>query len=74
MAKIVGRAPEQLTIDERLAVAGQWAALELYTPKTLPARTIAALGATVGDCIRQLRERGAEPERYEFVLLTPPFA
>ncbi len=71
---IIGRAPEQLSIDERRAAAGQWAAVEVYSPQTLPSRAIAAVAPSVAGCVRQLRERGLDPRRYEFVLITPPFA
>lgn len=71
--KIIGRAPEQLSIDERHAIAGQWAALELYSPATLPLRRIEALGASVKECVRQLKQRGLDPQRFEFVVMTPPY-
>jgi hypothetical protein len=72
--KIIGRTPEQLTIAERICAAGQWAAIPIYSPQTLPSRTIVALGRTVADCARQLRERDLDPNNFEFILITPSFA
>ena len=34
----IGRAPERLTLEERLALTGKFIALEVYTPETLPLR------------------------------------
>ena len=72
-ANIIGLAPEQLSIDERRALAGQWIALELYSPATLPQRRIEALGSSVTECVRQLKQRGLDPQRFEFVVMTPPY-
>ena len=71
--KILGRAPERLTLEEMHALAGKFIALEIYSPDTLPARRIEALGDTVDDCIRQLGERGLDPKRFEFTRLKPAF-
>ena len=70
---IIGREPERLTIPERRRLAGKWIALELYTPQTLPLRRIAAVGETRSDCIAQLKGRGEEPARYEFLVLPPAY-
>jgi hypothetical protein len=72
--KIIGRTLEELSIDERIAAAGQWAAIQIYTPQTLPPRTIVALGRTIADCTRQLRALGLDPGNFEFILITSPFA
>ena len=40
----IGRAPEQLTLEERIALAGKFAAFEIYTPDSLPLRRIEAIG------------------------------
>ena len=32
----IGRAPERLTLGERLALTGKFIALEIYTPEALP--------------------------------------
>ncbi|MEO8662726.1 MAG: hypothetical protein ABI693_29970 [Bryobacteraceae bacterium] len=66
---VIGRAPEDLSIEEHLAVAGQWVALEIYTPITLPQRRIQALGATAAECVRHLLQRGIDPSQFEFVLM-----
>jgi len=71
---LIGRAPEALSIDERRAIAGRWAALEIYSPATTPLRRIQALGDSVAECARQLKQRGLDPQRFEFVLMTPPYA
>ena len=66
---LIGRAPEDLSIEEHLAVAGQWVALEVYTPASLPQRRIQALGATAAECVRHLRRRGLDSSQFEFVLM-----
>jgi hypothetical protein len=73
LSKLIGRAPERLTIDERNALAGKWIALEIYTPETLPLRTIEAAGDSAEDCIHQLTARGLEPRTFEFQLLKPAY-
>jgi len=69
----LGRSPESLTLAERLALAGQWIALEIYTPKRLPLRKIEAIGESQQSCLRQLEARGLEPARYELQLLHQPY-
>ena len=71
--KILGRAPERLTLEEQHALAGKFIAMEIYSPETLPARRIEALGETVEECIRQLTARGLDPKRFEFSRLKPAF-
>lgn len=70
---IIGREPDRLTIPERRRLAGKWIALELYTPQTLPVRRIAAVGETRRDCIAQLKARGGDPARHEFLVLPQPY-
>jgi hypothetical protein len=72
-ARAIGRAPEVLTLEERLALAGKFVALEIYSPETLPLRRIEAIGDLVPECIRQLVERGLDPARFEFSRLGPPY-
>jgi hypothetical protein len=67
----IGRPVDSLTIDERLKLAGQWIALERYTPATLPLRMIEAIGSTPAECVRQLAASGKDPTRYEFVPVKP---
>ena len=69
----VGRAPEELELGQRLALAGKWIALEVYTPATLPLRRIQAVGDSVADCIRQLETQSLDPERFEFSVLQKPY-
>ncbi|MGC9971954.1 MAG: hypothetical protein ABSE56_15355 [Bryobacteraceae bacterium] len=71
--KAIGRAPERLTLTETIDLAGQFVALELYSPATTPLRLIQAIGESPEDCIRQLAARGLDPRRYEFTRLKPPF-
>jgi hypothetical protein len=70
---VIGRAPERLTLGERRTLAGQFVALEIYTPAALPLRRIEAMGDDAAGCIRQLRERGLDPTGFEFVRLVPPY-
>jgi hypothetical protein len=70
---VIGRAPEDLKLEERLALTGKFIALEIYTPEVLPLRRIEAIGDSIADCVRVLRERGLEPARFEFSRLPPPY-
>jgi len=67
--KVIGRAPEWLTFEERNAVVGKTAALEIYTPAALPLRRIEAIGDSAAACILQLRQRGLDPAGFEFIRL-----
>jgi hypothetical protein len=69
----IGRAPERLTLAERLALTGKFIALEIYTPEALPLRRIEAIGDSVDDCVAQLIQRGHDPARFEFSRLEPPY-
>lgn len=69
----MGRAPESLTLAERIEFSGKFIALEIYTPETLPLRTIEAIGNSVEECVAQLQSRGLNPTSFEFVRLTPPY-
>jgi hypothetical protein len=71
--KAIGRAPEVLTLEERLALAGKTIALEIYTPDTLPLRRIEAIGDSAAECISQLQARGLDPVHFEFSRLTRPY-
>jgi len=71
--KAIGRAPEELTLEERLRLTGKFIALELYSPATLPFRRIEAIGDSVAECIRTLRSRGLDPENFEYTRLAPPY-
>jgi len=73
MLSPIGRSPDQLSLRERLSLAGQLIALEIYTPKTLPLRRIEAIGDTLADCLVTLKSRGLDPSRFEFVRLRPPY-
>lgn len=70
---LIGREPERLTLDEHNAIVGQWIALEIYDPQRLPLRRIEAVGASIAECVADLRARGLDPERFEFVLVRPPY-
>ena len=80
----LGKAPDDLTLVERAALAGKYIALENYTPTIMGdaggkpeiavrLRRIEAIGDSVEDCIRQLKSAGADPAAYEFTRLKPPF-
>jgi len=69
----LGKAPEGLSLKERMALAGKWIALELYTPETLPLKVIDAIGESAADCIRQLEARGQNPRGYEFSVFPKAF-
>ncbi len=69
----IGRSPDRLSLAERFALAGKYAALEIYTPESTPLRRIEAIGESAEDCIRQLAARNLDPTRYEFVRMAPPY-
>lgn len=84
IAEVVGRAPEDLDLTERAALAGKWVALEIYQPSqlgevsgkpevALRLRRIEAIGDTTEECIRQLKAAGADPAAYEFTRLKPAY-
>ncbi len=69
----MGRSPDRLTLEERLALIGKYIALEIYTPEDLPLRRIEAIGDSVQECAHQLSARGLDPLRFEFSRLAPPY-
>ena len=69
----IGRAPERLSLAERLALTGKYVALEIYTPEDLPLRRIEAIGDSIEECARQLMARGLDPVKFEFSRLAPPY-
>jgi hypothetical protein len=73
LRSVVGRAPEQLTLDQRFALAGRVAAFEIYTPDTLPLRRIEAVADSAAGCVQMLQERGLSPTQFEFTMLKAPF-
>jgi hypothetical protein len=70
---VLGKSPEELTIEERTAFTGSWIALEIYTPKTIPLRRMEAVGASPAECIAMLRRRGLDPKKFEFSRLKPSY-
>lgn len=68
---VIGRAPEQLSLEQRAALAGKFIALEIYSPQTLPLRLIRAIGDSAEDCIRQLSASGLNSRNFEFLPLAP---
>jgi len=71
--RAIGRSPDRLSLEERLALTGKYIAVEIYTPEDLPLRRIEAIGDSVQECARQLAARGLEPIRFEFSRLAPPY-
>jgi hypothetical protein len=67
-SRVIGRAPERLTLEERSRLAGRWLAFEVYTPQTQPLKRIEAVGQDVAACVEQLEKRGLDPRNFEFVL------
>jgi hypothetical protein len=72
-SRVIGRNPDRLSLDERVALVGKFVALEIYSPDSLPLRRIEAMGDTIGDCVRMLKTRGLDPTRFEFSRLAPPY-
>ena len=73
LEKFIDRAPDRLTLAEREALVGKFIALEIYSPKNLALRRIAAIGGSIRDCVAGLRRRGLDPLNYEFTPLNPPY-
>ena len=73
IATLVGHPIDGLTLPERMRHSGRWVALEIYTPQTLPLRTIAAEGASAAECAAQLLAKGLDASHFEFHLLQPPY-
>src|SRR5438093_1161063 len=71
--RALGRSPDDLTLDERLKLAGKYIAMEIYTPAVLPMRRIEAIGDSLQACLQMLKGRGLEPARFEFTRLPPPY-
>jgi hypothetical protein len=71
--RALGRSPDQLTLDERWALTGQYVALEIYSPETTPLRRIEAIADSIEGCMRMLKERGLNPIHFEFTRLAPPY-
>ena len=71
---IIGRAPESLTLEESLALAGKFVAIEMYSPEKTPLKRIEAIGGSAAECIRQLGNRGLDPALFEFTRLLWPHA
>ena len=71
--RAIGHAPEDLTLEERLSLAGKIVALEIYTPDTLPLRRIEGIGDSAAECVGQLRTRGLDPIDFEFIRLGRPY-
>ena len=69
----LGRNPDRLTLDERMALAGKYVAMEVYTPETTPVRRIEAIGDSIAECTRMLKERGLDPLQFEFTRLPWPY-
>ena len=69
----IGRSPDRLTLEERLALVGKYVALEIYSPDTTPLRRIEGIGNSPQDCISQLIARSLDPTQFEITRLTPPY-
>ncbi len=70
---VVGRSPDTLSIQERSELAGQWIAIEIYSPATLPLRLISAIGDSPAACAATLQSKGLDPVKFEFSLIKPAF-
>jgi hypothetical protein len=69
----IGRNPDRLTLEERMALAGKFIALEIYSPDTLPLRRIEAVGNSIDECVRMLESRGLDPRQFEYSVLPWPY-
>jgi hypothetical protein len=71
--RAIGRSPDQLSLDERIHLAGKYIALEFYSPDTLPLRRIEGIGDSLEACVRMLKSRGLDPSRFEYTRLPAPY-
>jgi hypothetical protein len=71
--RAIGRNPDQLSLDERVALTGKYIALEIYTPEALPLRRIEAIGDSIEQCVRMLQDRGLDPKNFEYSRLGPAY-
>jgi hypothetical protein len=69
----LGRNPDRLTLEERMALAGKFIALEVYTPENLALRRIEAIGKTMEECSQMLESRGLNPRHFEFSMISWPY-
>ncbi len=81
---LIGRAVEDMSLSERLAHAGQWVAIRIYTPPVKVSRDgidyvdvrhrrIEAAGNSLEECLAQLRSRDLNPAEFEFTPMKPPY-
>jgi hypothetical protein len=70
---VVGLSASDLTLKERLQLAGKWVAFEIYTPENLAERKIQAIGDSAAECMKQLNSQGLDPRKFEFVPLNTPY-
>lgn len=73
LASLIGQAPDRLDLPTREAVVGTYIAMQIYSPSNLALQRIEAAGASVRDCVNQLKDRGLDPFAYEFSQLNWPF-
>lgn len=71
--KLIGQPMDGLSLADRWKFSGVWVALEIYTPQTLPLRTIEAVGGSAAECIQNLVSRGLDANRFEFIPLPQPY-
>ena len=81
---LVGRAVEELDLNERWKFTNAWVAFRIYAPPgkvtrdgvefvDVRQRKIEASGKSIEECITQLRSRNLDPAEYEFTVLKPPY-
>ncbi len=81
---LVGRAVDDLNLNERWQYANQCVAFRIYAPPgkvtrdgveyvDVRLRRIEAAGKNLDECVSQLRSRNLDPSGYEFTVLKPPY-
>jgi hypothetical protein len=82
--ELVGRAVEDLNLNERWKFTNEWVAFRIYAPPgkvtrdgvefvDVRQRKIEAAGKSIEECVAQLRSRNLDPAQYEFTVLKPPY-
>ena len=70
--RFIGRTLDNLTYREQLEAAGNWVAVEMYSPLTLPLRAFRAVGRNAAECRAQLRASGLDVTQFEYFPLHRP--
>ncbi len=69
MTELVGLAIDELSWEQKRRADGQWVAVRIYDPVSLPLRKIEAVGNSAAEVLGRVAERGEDARRFEAVRL-----